>query len=255
MDEKRRIIEAALFISDRPLTLDYLGKVSGVNSLGVVRETLEKLQKDYEKRGMGITKTPSGWVMQVNQDLLNKVAHLTPYYDLSEGCKRTLALVVYKEPVKQSEIIKMQGNKAYSYIKSLTRRDLIKSEKMGHTKILKLTAEFERYFGEEKDRIKEQLKGMIKGPKRVREKPVEEKVEEEVKDIEGKLERMEKMFEVPEELREKVKDDKEEPAGKGREGKKGKASKAKKNKSKRIIKDKPQKEMKASHDHAFKELD
>ena len=188
MDEKRRIIEAALFISDKPLTLDYLGKVSGVNSLGVVRETLEKLQKDYEKRGMGIIKTPSGWMMHVSHDLLDKVAHLTPYYDLSEGCKRTLALIVYREPVKQSEIIKMQGNKAYSYIKSLTRRDLIKSEKMGHTKIIKLTAEFERYFGEEKDKIKEQLKGMIKIPKE-KKKPVEEKVEEEVKDIEGKLEK------------------------------------------------------------------
>ena len=54
------------------------------------------------------------------------------------------------------------------------------------------------------------------------------------------------MFEIPEELREKVKNDK----GKGE-----KASKTKKTKSKRIIKDKPQKEIKASHDHAFKELD
>lgn len=245
MDEKRRIIEAALFISARPLTLDYLGKVSGVNSLGVVREVLEKIQKDYDKRGMEIIKTPQGWVMQVRQGLLDKVAHLTPYYDLSEGCKRTLALVAYKEPVKQSEIIRMQGNKAYSYIKSLIRRDLIKAEKSGHTKILKLTAEFERYFGEEKDRIKEQLKGMIKEPKK-KEKPVEEKVEEEAKDIEERLEKIEEMFEVPEELKKKVRDDK--PAAKPRNAKKGK-------KSKRVVTDKPKKDIKSSHEHAFEEVD
>ena len=42
MDEQKRIIEAAMFISAEPLSLDYLAKVSGVNSLGVVREIIEK---------------------------------------------------------------------------------------------------------------------------------------------------------------------------------------------------------------------
>lgn len=244
MKDQKKIIEAALFISERPLSLDYLGRVSGVNSLGYVREIVEGLQKDYEKRGLEIVKTPHGWIMQVRQDLLERVAHLTPYYDLSEGCKRTLALVAYKEPVKQSEIIKMQGNKAYSYIKSLVRRDLIRAEKSGHTKILKLTQEFERYFGDEKERIKEQLKGMIKEPKP--KKPVEEEIEEEAKDIEERMDKIEKMFEVPEDLRTKVKDEK--PKVKTREPKKGKGKK-KKTKPK-----KPKKDIKASHEHAFEEI-
>ncbi len=243
MKEQKKIIEAALFISERPLSLDYLGRVSGVNSLGHVREIIEGLQKDYEKRGLEIVKTPHGWIMQVRHDLLERVAHLTPYYDLSEGCKRTLALVAYKEPVKQSEIIKMQGNKAYSYIKSLVRRDLIKAEKSGHTKVLKLTQEFERYFGEEKERIKEQLKGMIKEPKKTK-KSVEEEVEEETKDIEGRMDRIEKMFEVPEDLRTKVKDEK--PKVKTR---KSKGSKKKKTEPKKSKKD-----IKASHEHAFEEI-
>jgi hypothetical protein len=93
----------------------------------------------------------------VRPRLLPSVAHLTPYSDLGEGPKRTLALVTLKEPVRQSEIIKTQGNKAYSYIKDLIKKGLIVSEKEGHTKILKLTQEFERYFGEEKQKIKEQL--------------------------------------------------------------------------------------------------
>ncbi len=243
MKEQKKIIEAALFISERPLSLDYLGRVSGVNSLGYVREIIEGLQKDYEKRGLEIVKTPHGWIMQVKQDLLERVAHLTPYYDLSEGCKRTLALVAYKEPVKQSEIIKMQGNKAYSYIKSLVRRDLIKAEKSGHTKILKLTQEFERYFGDEKEKIKEQLKGMIKEPKKL-EKPVEEEVEEEAKDIEERIGRIEKMFEFPEDLRTKVKDEK--PKVKTRKPKKGKKKKTEPKK--------PKKDIRASHEHAFEEI-
>jgi segregation and condensation protein B len=153
----KKVLEAALFISSSPMTLDQLARVSGINSLGHVKELMESLQKDYGERGLELANTSEGWVMQVRQGLLSRVAHLTPYSDLAEGPKRTLALVTLKEPVKQSVIIKMQGNKAYSYIKDLVKRGLVVAEREGHTKTLKLTQEFERYFGEEKSRIKEQL--------------------------------------------------------------------------------------------------
>jgi segregation and condensation protein B len=157
-----KILEAALFMSSRPLMLDDLGKLMGVNSLGYVKEALEKLQKDYEGRGMEIVSTPLGWVMQVRPELLKKVSHLTPYADISEGSKRSLAIIAYKEPVMQAEIIRIQGNKAYSYLKDLRKRNLIKMEKKGHTKEITLTSEFERYFGEEKERIKERLESSQK---------------------------------------------------------------------------------------------
>jgi len=156
------VVEAALFISPRPLMLDDLARVAGVNSLGYLKGMLQKLQEEYADRGIEIVNTPEGWQMQVKQGLLPMVAHLTPYSDLSEGCKRALALIVYKDPLKQSELIKIQGNKAYSYLKSLERRRLIKREPHGRTKMLKLTQEFERYFGEEKDRIKQELEQVAK---------------------------------------------------------------------------------------------
>jgi len=155
--EHEKILEAALFISAKPLMLDDLGKILGVNSLGYVKTILEKLQKEYEQRGIEIANTREGWTMQVKPEILPNVSHLTPYSDIPEGCKRTLALIAYKEPAKQSEIIKIQGNKAYSYIKLLARKGLISIEKKGHTKVLKLTKEFERYFGAEKEKIKEML--------------------------------------------------------------------------------------------------
>ena len=154
---QQKMLEAALFISARPLMLDEIGRILGVHSMGYVKEMLEKLQKDYADRGMEIASTPQGWVMQVRQELLGKVSHLTPYADISEGCKRSLAIIAYKEPVQQSEIIRIQGNKAYTYLKHLQKRNLIKAEKKGRTKIIQLTGEFERYFGEEKESIKERL--------------------------------------------------------------------------------------------------
>jgi segregation and condensation protein B len=163
---QQRILEAALFMSARPLMLDEIGKILGVHSMGYVKEMLEKLQKDYADRGMEIVSTPQGWVMQVRQELLGKVSHLTPYADISEGCKRSLAIIAYKEPVQQSEIIRIQGNKAYTYLKHLQRRNLIKAERKGRTKIIRLTPEFERYFGEEKESIRERLESSQAAPEK-----------------------------------------------------------------------------------------
>lgn len=153
----KKLAEAALFMATKPLGLDELGKILGVNSLGFVKEVMEELQKEYEDRGMDLVNTQDGWMLQVKQELLPKVAHLTPYHDMSEGTKRSLALIVYKEPIKQSQLIKTQGNKAYAYVKDLHKKGLIKAEKDGRTKTLYLTPEFERYFGEERKKIRERM--------------------------------------------------------------------------------------------------
>jgi segregation and condensation protein B len=153
----KRLIEAALFMSSKPLTIEDLSKITGIASLGKIEERLEELRKEYEGRGFEIVRSPEGWSMEVRSEMLPKVAHLTRYSDLSGGQRRTLALIAYKEPVRQSEIVRIQGNKAYSYIKRLVKKGLVKSEKEGRTRILMLTREFERYFGEDKQRIKEML--------------------------------------------------------------------------------------------------
>lgn len=154
----KKLVEAALFMTNKPLALRELSKIAGVKSLNYIREIIEELRAEYEGRAIEIIEFPDGWIMQVKDEFLDKVRHLTPYSDLSEGHKRALAIIAYKEPIKQSELIKIQGNKAYDYIKFLERKGLVKSEKEGRTKILMLTSEFERYFGESKHVIREKLR-------------------------------------------------------------------------------------------------
>jgi len=155
--EQKKLIEAALFITQKPLDLQDLAKITGLSSLGFLKEGLDELKKEYEGKGIEIIEMEGRWQMQVRPELLPQVASLTPHHDLPEGPKRSLALILYKEPVKQSEIIRIQGNKAYSYIKNLKKSGLVKAEKQGHTKILSVTKELERYFGQPKEKIKEQL--------------------------------------------------------------------------------------------------
>ena len=139
-----------------------------------LKQLLEKLQKDYEDRGMEVVNGRSGWKMQVKPEYLQHVAHLTPYADIPEGCKRTLALIVYKEPMKQADLIKIQGNKAYTYIKQLSRMGLIRTEKKSRTKVVKLTQEFERYFGGQRKGIKQAMIKEFGDPSKVFPEPKKE---------------------------------------------------------------------------------
>jgi len=157
----KNLIEAALFMSSRPMSAEEISKITGVPAQDL-HQKLEDLVNEYAGKGIEVVKSPDGWSMRVRPEILPKVAHLTPYSDLRDGHKRTLALVAYKEPVKQSDVVRLQGNKCYAYIKFLIKKGLIKSEKQGRTKILMLTQEFERYFGEEKSRIKEMLETGLK---------------------------------------------------------------------------------------------
>ena len=189
----KKLAEAALFMATKPLGLDELAEIMGINSLGFVKQIMEELQKDYEGRGMEIVNTPDGWSVQVRQEFLPKIAHLTPYHDLSEGTKRSLALVVYKEPIRQSNLIKAQGNKAYSYVKDLTKKGLIRAEKDGRTKLLYLTPEFERYFGEERKAIREKMDLQVQRESQ-----------------EKKLEEAKKQVEIPKQITTPVQESEEE---------------------------------------------
>ena len=108
----KKIVEAALFMSPKPITSKELSKITGFPEKQV-EEKLEELMLDYENEGKGveITRDPEGWGMRVKPGILPQVAHLTPYSDLKDGHKRTLALVAYKEPIKQSEWDRIFGEK------------------------------------------------------------------------------------------------------------------------------------------------
>ena len=163
MKEKKALIEAALFMAVEPLSLKQLSKISGIKSEDKLKKILNEIKNelDVDTRGYELILTPAGYQFQVKKQFLDTVSTLTPHSDLSEGMLRTLSLVAVYQPAVQSEIVKIQGNKAYDYIKNLEKRGLIKTEKFGRTRKLITTKEFEKYFGRSLDEIKEILKNVI----------------------------------------------------------------------------------------------
>ena len=92
---------------------------------------------------------------------LNKLATGNAEFNKTE--QETLAVIAYKQPVKQSIIIKIRGNKAYEHIKKFIENGLVIGKKMGHTKELKLSNDFFEYFHLKDKELKEKKEVMGDG--------------------------------------------------------------------------------------------
>ena len=160
----KALLEAALFVSDKPLSLDRLSAMVGIDSKEELKKLIEDLQKDFLDfdRGIELLENPQGYELRVKPEYRERVARLAPFADLSDGLMRTLAIVAAKQPVKQSLIVKYQGNKSYNYIDQLEQKGLIKTEKYQRTKLVMTTPEFEKYFGTSSDDIKKMLESKSK---------------------------------------------------------------------------------------------
>lgn len=147
-DEKLAIAEAALFLSEDPLSIEELADAMNVGAKGFVAQVVEQLQEELENdaRGMKLIENDDTYEMVVKNEHVDQVEHLAPHRDLDEGMLRTLALIAYNTPVKQSEVVDIRGNRAYSQIKELTNRGFVEAEKDGRTKVLEVTDHFLEYF-------------------------------------------------------------------------------------------------------------
>ncbi len=151
MKNRKALLEAALFMSNEPLSLQELKKIIKADE-ETIKKLLDELKNSYanEDRGVFLLETSQGFQLKVKPEFAPAVRHLTPYQDLGRGQLRVLALVSYKQPITQSEIVKVMGNRTYEYVKALVERGLINAVKHGRTKALVATKEFAEYFGLEK---------------------------------------------------------------------------------------------------------
>jgi segregation and condensation protein B len=153
-------VEAILFISGRFLSMQELISISDLNPI-ILKEIIEKLKDRYNKEDSAIEIVERGgsWKMDIRKefsDVVNKLA--TGNSEFSKAERETLAIIAYKQPIKQSVIIKIRGNKSYGHIKKFIEIGLVKKKKVGHTNELSLSEEFYDYFNvsDPKDFLKQE---------------------------------------------------------------------------------------------------
>jgi len=142
------VIEAALFVSGRILTLDEIARICESGSAGLIRQALAELREDYNSRNSGIEiyEYDSGYGMRIKAELEHSVMHLAPETEIPPAMLKTLALIAYEQPVTQSKLVKERGTRVYKYVKKLREQELIDAKKKGRTRILTVTPKFREYF-------------------------------------------------------------------------------------------------------------
>ena len=139
-------VEATLFIAGKFLSLKELVTLTDINPI-LLRRTLQDLSDKYQDSGIEVVNKDDLWKMDVAKEhvgIINKLA--TGSAEFSKAEQETLAIIAYKQPIKQSVVIKIRGNKAYEHIKNFVSTGLLNKKKTGHTSELSLKDEFYDYF-------------------------------------------------------------------------------------------------------------
>src|SRR3989344_3609677 len=160
MQDDKNKAETVLFTTGRFLNLDEISKLSGIGSMGYLKELLEGLKKDYETRDGSLEIISQGekWKINIRKEYLHLTENLLTDAELDRPTQETLAVIAYKNPAQQHEIIKIRGNKAYDHIGILKELDFVTSEPSGRSRLLKLTQKFYDYFDVVADQLQAKLK-------------------------------------------------------------------------------------------------
>ncbi len=143
----QQVVEAALFSAGRAVSIEEIAQQENLNKASV-EKAIKALAKVYDERDtvLEIRKAGAKWAMQVRTVAAEPAAKFAPM-EIPAKVLKTLALIAYHQPIKQSDLKDMIGTKVYDHIPELKERGLVKTRRDGVTKILTVTQAFPEYFG------------------------------------------------------------------------------------------------------------
>ena len=152
-------VEAILFTTGKFMSAAEIAQACGLGSVGLIQEIISNLRSAYEQRGSAlyIFEMDGKYKLNIKKEYGELANRLVAGDEFDHPTTKTLAVIAYKNPALQSEVIKIRGNKAYDHIHRLLESELIFSEKQGRTRILKLTPKFYDYFDTAEAHVKQQF--------------------------------------------------------------------------------------------------
>jgi segregation and condensation protein B len=160
------MIEAALYVTGKPLDVGVLGSVLNLRSEEKIRKLAAALKEKYAQSSgaLEVLELSDGrYVMQLKPEYSKSVKRLATRQLLTPGPLKTLSYIALRQPVVQSHVAKVRGNLAYGHVKLLRDMGLISEEKLGRSKVLRTTPSFSDYFNLSQDsrQMKKQIQKII----------------------------------------------------------------------------------------------
>jgi segregation and condensation protein B len=155
-DLLKAIIEAAIYITDEPLTPE---QIAGAleQPTDKIKELLRRMVEEYARpdRGLTVRELAGGYKMGTKPEHHDHirlfVKKLQPPLKLSLPALETLAVIAYKQPITAPEIMEIRGVQGAGVLKTLLDRHLIatagRKDVVGKPIMYKTTKEFLIQFG------------------------------------------------------------------------------------------------------------
>jgi segregation and condensation protein B len=153
----KALIEAILYVSPEPVTLDMLGKAFPGEAKDRIKSTLFELMNDYAwpYHGIQIRPVAGGWKFSSKAEhhevLRNFVKSLKAPIRLSKPALEVLAVIAYRQPVTVPEMNEIRGVDCGGVIHTLLERKLIttagRKNVVGRPILYKTSREFMLHFG------------------------------------------------------------------------------------------------------------
>lgn len=154
--ELKAVIEAMLFVSHEPLSLDRLAMALGEVSKAEVEEALRRLETAYEQpgRGLQLVRVAGGHRIMTRPDYapwIKRLEKVKAAPKLSRSALETLAIVAYKQPIVRGEIEQIRGVETSGVLRTLLERKLVRivgrKEVPGRPIMYATTKSFLEHFG------------------------------------------------------------------------------------------------------------
>ena len=146
--ELSTILEAILFGAGRSMTVGEIAFAAQEDE-GLVEGALSNLRATLSRRRSGalqVSEVSGRWIMEVKPSLSDRMpGGVRP--DIPQRLMPAAALIAYHQPMSQSTLVGMLGQRAYDHVRELSAMDLIGRRRDGLTRRLMTTRRFAEYFG------------------------------------------------------------------------------------------------------------
>ncbi|MCL2335203.1 MAG: SMC-Scp complex subunit ScpB [Endomicrobia bacterium] len=158
ISEVKQVLEALLFVSERPLSLKELKDIlkDDYQDAGNIENLLNELKAEYDgaNKPYEIRFVANGWTFATKTNFspwIKKLLKEKSVLKLSPSALETLAMIAYKQPITRGEIDELRGVESSGVIDTLLERKLIKitgrKEALGRPLLYGTSQEFLRHFG------------------------------------------------------------------------------------------------------------
>ena len=143
-------VEAALYASGWPLTVDEIARVAGTASerkaAAIAREIAKSVNGSLQAVEVVEYSGPK-FAMQLKAQYTQTARKFATRPLLSRAALRTLSFIAFFQPISSGELVLRRSSAVYLHLKELEDVGFVVSERQGRTKAYKTTPRFAEYFG------------------------------------------------------------------------------------------------------------